>query len=58
MAEAGDHLGAAVDAGKHLVRGITAQGQRLFDDRSEVLVLPDMDDIGEGHHLRVKTRSA
>ena len=43
MAKAGCHRAAAVDAGKSLVCGKSAERQRLFDDR-KILVLPDMHD--------------
>jgi len=51
VAEAGGDLCAAVYAGERLVLVIAAQLQSLFDDGGEVLVLADVNNIGEGHHV-------
>ena len=51
MTEAGGDAFAAVDAGETSVRIKAAQLQRLFDDRGEVLFLPNMSHAGEGDDL-------
>ena len=51
MTETGGNGAAAVDAGKCCVFRVTAQLQRLLDDRCEVFVFSDVGDARIGDHF-------
>ena len=50
--KAGHDRAAAVHPGHRVILGVAAAFQRLFNDRGEILVVPDVGQLRVGHHRR------